>query len=293
MKISKQLLVKWSGSKRSQSKVIVSYFPTVINRYYEPFCGSCAVMYELLNQIYLGNITCKKIICSDLNKDLINVYNCFMINKDLLFNHYQLLYNQLISYDNISDKKEFYFNVRNRYNDITDDNEKTYLFYWLLRTCYNGLVRYNKKGLFNSPYHLTRDGIKPEKLKVIFDSWNFLISDFISKGGIIEFKNESYEDVLVDVREDDFIYMDPPYDNTKGMYFCDFDSDKFFDKLFELNDRNVKYIVSYDGLRNENNKTGKIPKFYNRHLYIDSGNSSFNKLKKGLVYVYESMYLNY
>ena len=110
---------------------------------------------------------------------------------------------------------------------------------------------------------------------------------------ILLVKVESYEDILVDVKEYDFIYMDPPYNNTKGMYFCNFDSDKFFDKLFELNDRNIKYIVSYDGLRDEDNKTGKIPKFYDRHLYIDSGYSSFSKLKNESIYVKESVYLNY
>jgi len=293
MKLSNIPLIKWSGTKRTQAPDIIKYFPKNINNYYEPFCGSCAITYELLKQIYLGNISCKQIICSDINVDLINFYNLFLRDKNLLFNEYEKLFNELINCKYIDKKKDFYFNIRNKFNLLNYNDERTCLFYWLSRTCYNGLIRYNSKGEFNSSYHLNRNGILPEKLKLIFDSWHFLINHFISNNGVIKFYNKSYEDILIDLNENDFIYLDPPYYNTKGMYSNKFDDIKFFNKLEELNNKNIKFLLSYVGIRGENNKTVEIPKFYTKHLYLKSGNSSFSKLKNNNIEVFESLYLNF
>lgn len=293
MKLSNIPLIKWTGSKRSQSKEIIKYFPKNINTYYEPFCGSCAITYELLNQIYLGNISCKQIICSDINVDLINFYNLFLRDKNIIFNEYEKLYNELINCKIIDEKKQFYFNIRDYFNSLNYNNDRTILFYWLLRTCYNGLIRYNKKGEFNSPYHLNRDGIKPNKLKSIFDSWNFLINYFMVNGGVIKFYNKSYDDILNDLSQNDLIYLDPPYNDTKGMYLNKFDNKIFFNKLTQLNNNNIKFILSYDGMRGDNDKTLDIPNFYKRHIYIKSGQSSFSKLKNNNIDVFESLYLNF
>ena len=75
MKTGKTPFIKWTGSKRKQAPYIVSQFPKEINTYYECFVGGASVLHELLNQISLGNITCKHIVCSDINNDLICVWN--------------------------------------------------------------------------------------------------------------------------------------------------------------------------------------------------------------------------
>ena len=294
MKLIKKPLIKWTGSKRFQAKEIIKYFPKIIETYYEPFCGSCALTYELLYQIYLGNVSCKKIICSDINTDLINFYDLFLRDHDIIFNEYEKLFNNLMALNSIDEKKNFYFNIRNKFNQLNYNNERTSLFYWLLRTCYNGLVRYNSKGEFNSSYHLTRNGIKPYELKKIFDSWIFLINYFQVNGGNIYFYNKSYEDILINVSNNDFIYFDPPYYNTKGMYlFNNFNIDIFFKNLQELNKKSIKFILSYNGKRGSNDININIPDFYIHHLYIKSGNSSFNKLKNKNIDVFDSLYLNY
>ena len=77
------------------------------------------------------------------------------------------------------------------------------------------------------------------------------------------------------------------------MYSKKFNDIKFFNKLEELNNKNIKFLLSYVGIRGENNKTVEIPKFYTKHLYLKSGNSSFSKLKNNNIEVFESLYLNF
>lgn len=48
IKIMFQPVIKWSGSKRSQTEEIIKYFPTEINTYYEPFCGGCSMLRALI-----------------------------------------------------------------------------------------------------------------------------------------------------------------------------------------------------------------------------------------------------
>ena len=55
-----QPIVKWTGTKRLQSNEIIKYFPNYIDTYYEPFCGSCSVLFRLLNEpsIQVNNFVC-------------------------------------------------------------------------------------------------------------------------------------------------------------------------------------------------------------------------------------------
>ena len=75
--------------------------------------------------------------------------------------------------------------------------------------------------------------------------------------------------------------------------FNNFNIDIFFKNLQELNKKSIKFILSYNGKRGSNDININIPDFYIHHLYIKSGNSSFNKLKNKNIDVFDSLYLNY
>ena len=90
--------------------------------------------------------------------------------------------------------------------------------------------------------------------------------------------------------------MDPPYFNTKGMYFGGIDFEYFFSFLEMLSEKNVKFALSFDGKSGDVDNTYCVPKkCYKNHLYIKSGNSSFKRTigKNKNAIVYESLYLNY
>lgn len=312
--------IKWSGSKRKQAPYIVSKFPKEINTYYECFLGGASVLHELLNQIACGSISCKHIVCSDINKDLINVWNMFK-NPDTrqkLYDGYCELHKELKrrgeyiegtepNRTHITKCQTLYYEIRQQYNDYIDRNEysdkRTIIFYWITRTCFNGLIRYNPKtNHFNASFHVGgRFGITPNELQSVFESWGCIIDSFIKNGGTIEFINKSYNDVICDAKEGDVVYMDPPYENTTGMYFCkELDTKYFWNVLSKLNDRKVKWLLSYDGISGNNDLTADVPNLYVRHEYVNAGHSSFKKLKskttkekKNKDIVKDSLYMNY
>ena len=71
-----QPVIKWTGSKRSQSEYIISLFPKQIETYYEPFVGGGSILMQLL----LSDIKVGRYICSDINKDLIGLWDTIKQN---------------------------------------------------------------------------------------------------------------------------------------------------------------------------------------------------------------------
>lgn len=195
---------------------------------------------------------------------------------DILLDGYERLWNELNKDKDITRQKTYYENVRERFNG--EHNPIDFLF--LNRTCFNGLIRYNRKGEFNSPFHLNRPGIEPLKLKKILFEW----SDLLNRNNV-EFYWDSYHNI------NDFIYLDPPYANTKGMYNGEFDKDKFFQYVRDLK---CGYALSYDGKSGDEDNTFNVPKdLYDEHMYLKSGKSSFKRIKEVVndAMVYESLYV--
>lgn len=278
-----QPVIKWSGSKRSQCDEILGYFPLEIDTYYEPFCGGCSLLMGLIN----SDILVKRYVCSDINGDLISLWNKINESPDKVYDSYVSLWSELNKDDNIDRKRSFFEEQRKIYNETHDP----FVFFFIMRTTTNGMPRYNRKGEFNNSFHITRDGIKPEILKPVLYEW----SNKLNRRNV-EFVHRSYEGILDSVKESDFVYMDPPYFNTKGMYFGGIDFESFFGFLETLSERNIKFALSFDGKSGEVDNTYSLPEScYKRHLYIKSGNSSFKRTigKDRNAMVYESLYLNY
>lgn len=106
----------------------------------------------------------------------------------------------------------------------------------------------------------------------------------------VEFICQSYDKVIP--KESDFVYLDPPYANTTGMYYGTIDYNKFWDWI-----RNLKcdYLLSFDGkTSNRGDNTYDVPKdIYSKHEYLCSGNSGFRRMNRtsNNTIVYESLYV--
>ena len=268
--------VKWSGSKRSQAEEIIKLFPKEIDTYYEPFCGGCSVLRRLLS----SDIKVNHYVCSDLNGDLINLWNMVKEKPDYLSDYYSKLWSELNVDDDKERKKKYFESVRERYNQ----EHKAEDFLFIMRTTTNGMPRYNKEGKFNNSFHVTRDGIIPNKLEKILFEWSNLLNE-----KNVEFKCCDFSEI--ESKDKDVLYLDPPYYNTRGMYYGTLDFERFFEWL---KTQKGYYLLSFDGRSGEVDNTYDLPKdLYSEHKYMLSGNSSFKRTigKSNDSIVYESLYL--
>lgn len=264
-----QPAIKWSGSKRSQTQYIIPLIPPH-RTYYEPFVGGGAVLYALHSQ---------KAVCGDICAPLIALWNRIKYYPTRLADSYESRWNRLQT-----EGQDVYYEIRDRFNK--EQSPEDFLF--LTRTCVNGLTRFNAKGEFNNSFHLSRKGIQPDSLREILLDWSSHI-----KGA--RFVHGDYETTTRTAVSGDFVYLDPPYAGTKGMYYGTLDYDRFFRYLGRLNDKGIMYALSFDGIRGDSDYTIDVPKdLYKRHLYLPSGNSTFRKVQGNRTEkVLESLYLNY
>ena len=272
-----QPIIKWSGSKRSQAEQIVSLIDKDYDTYYESFCGGCSVLFYILN--HCPN-KFKHYICNDVNKGLIDTFNIIKEFPNLILETYTELWNELNKDNDLGRKKQFFNDIRKEFNET---GYPCY-FFFIMRTTTNGMPRYNKNGEFNNSFHITRNGIEPIRLKPILDKWSELLNKYD-----VQFINQSYD--TINPSENDFLYLDPPYANTKGMYYGTIEYDKLWNYL-----RSCKsdYFLSFDGIAGEENNIYNVPKeLYNKHILLNSGNSSFRRVigNNNDVNVKESLYI--
>lgn len=268
---------QYQGSKRALASFILRYLPERMTRLVEPFCGSAAVS---IAAVARGRA--KEFWLNDCNKPLAELLE-LMINKP---KELAESYEELWRADH-DDALEHYYQVRERFNRQQDAR----LLLYLLARCVKGAVRYNGEGLFNQSPDKRRLGTRPETMKQ-----NIAAISALLRGKTIV-TSSSYEDVLANVRPDDVVYLDPPYQGVCGerdsRYFAGISFDDFEAELEALNHRYIRYLVSYDG-RLGNRIYGKpLPTRLNLTLVeIEAGRSSQATLLGRNEITVESLYLS-
>lgn len=197
--------LKWAGGKGQLIKEIEHYYPFEtgkITKYAEPFVGGGAVLFDILSRYNL-----KEVYISDINAELINTYRIIRDDVDDLIKMLHAMQNDFIPLDT-DNRKAYYMRKRERFNDLKvngDENiniEKAALMIFLNKTCFNGLFRVNKKGLFNVP-------MGAYKNPMICDENNLrAVSEKLQKVTIV---CGDYRESSDFIDENTFVYFDPPY----------------------------------------------------------------------------------
>lgn len=176
--------LKWAGGKRWLVPDLQELWHIHHHRrLVEPFAGGLAVALGLEPRTALLN---------DINGHLINFYT--WLQKGLV----------IAQRWPAQPNKEEYYRNRERFNELIAEGqdhqqEASELFYYLNRTGYNGLCRFNKKGFFNVPFG---------RYKKITYTYDFSAhADALQNW---QFKNIDFQKIELDA--DDFVYADPPYD---------------------------------------------------------------------------------
>lgn len=259
--------VKWAGGKGSLLNQINKYYPISLKNgeidcYIEPFVGGGAVLIDILQ-----NYKVKEAYAFDINLDLINSYNVIKNNVNVLIDKLKIKEKEFLSLD-LKDRKEYFYNIRNQYNSYKlQKNEisidKAVQFIFLNRTCFNGLYRVNKSGDFNVP-------MGNYKNPTICDEKNLkALSKLIKK---VKFEYGDYKSSKKYVKENTFIYFDPPYrplNMTSG--FTSYTKEDFDDenqrelaKFYkEISDMDIKVMLSNSNPKNTNKEDNFFEDIYN------------------------------
>jgi len=248
--------VKWAGGKGQLLDTFEKYFPTLlleghIRRYIEPFVGGGAVLFEILQ-----NYRIDEAYIIDINEDLINTYAVVKNNVNSLVDYLSTLEYRYLELSK-DDRKEMYYEIREVYNSRTlrmdePDIERAAQFIFLNRTCFNGLYRVNRAGLFNVP-------AGEYKNPTICDEKNLYAASSLLKK--VHMFTGDYRESIRFADKNSFVYFDPPYRplNVTSNFtsyskfdFTDEDQVHLAHFFAEMNDTGALLMLSNSDPKNEN-----------------------------------------
>ncbi len=267
----------YQGSKRKFASVITALFPENAHTLIEPFAGAAAVS---LAAAYERRID--QFVLSDVNAPLMALWNRIINQPDDLIQKYQEIWeNQL------GREKEYYFFIRDEFNRT----QKPDLLLFLLVRCVKASVRYNSQGEFNQGPDNRRKGTHPDRMRIQITRTSQLLK------GKVKIHSKDYRDIVQQARPVDIVYMDPPYQgvcrNRDPRYVESLAFGAFVDTLRQLNARNIRYIVSYDGRTGSKEHGLPLPATLElRRLEINAGRSSQATLLGKNSITVESLYIS-
>lgn len=259
--------LKWAGGKGQLLNEIAQYYPFAqnnITKYAEPFVGGGAVLFDIVNKYHLDEI-----YISDINTELINTYCVIRDNVDELIATLHIIEKKFL-YLSQDSRKDFFLQKRKLFNEIKNgDNfqsiEKSALMIFLNKTCFNGLFRVNKKGLFNVPFG-------DYKSPVICDEENLRIVS--QKLQNITIKCQDYKTCPEFIDSNTFVYLDPPYrplNSTSSftaytdILFDDAEQQNLAKLVNTLHQKGAKILLSNSDPKNINAKDNFFDKMYSAY----------------------------
>lgn len=145
----------------------------------------------------------KRAVINDINPDLITCYRTIRDTPKELIASLQDIQNEYHSLKTEDERRDFYLQVRDRYNDKNlNAVENSTKFIFLNRTCFNGLYRVNRKGLFNVPFGKYTNPQICDPTTIQMDS------ELLQR---VEIMTGDFEATFGYAKDDTFFYFDPPY----------------------------------------------------------------------------------
>jgi DNA adenine methylase len=213
-------LIKYRGGKSKEISHIGQHIPTFRGRYIEPFFGGGALYFHLEPKRAIINDINTKLMAfysgvksnyQNLQKELQEIERMYKINR----RQFDAL-KQKTPNERVEDKNEaFYYQLRDMFNNLADKKYSDALLYFFInKTAYSGMIRYNSKGEFNVPFgrytHLNTSLVTKKH------------SDLLANA---EIYNTDYKAIFDMAEADDFMFLDPPYDCV----FSDYGNEEYKD----------------------------------------------------------------
>ncbi|MFO1430109.1 MAG: Dam family site-specific DNA-(adenine-N6)-methyltransferase [Candidatus Competibacteraceae bacterium] len=220
--------IKCQGIKTKLVKEIASLAGQPLEgRWLEPFCGSCVVPL---------NIQPKRALLCDSNIHIIQLYKDIQtqVLSPIGVKEYLKEQGEKLRIEG----EAYFYEVRDRFN--TKPNSFDFLF--LNRSCFNGVMRFNRYGQFNVPFCRKPDRFAPAYITKIVNQIQ-TISRVIAVSEW-EFKVADFRETLATARSDDIVYADPPYAGRHADYFNSWSEQDEADLAELLSRLPCKFILS-------------------------------------------------
>ena len=289
--------IKWVGGKGQLIEQLDALLPADFDKwedvtYIEPFVGGGAMLFYMLQRY--PNI--KHAVINDVNSDLTNLYWVVRDFPEALIKSLSIIENKYLALQNDEERRAFYLKRRDWYNAKNNDCiENAALFIFLNKTCFNGLYRVNKKGLFNVPVG------KYKNPNICNTSLIRKDSELLQR---VEILTGDFEKTFEYAKGNTLFYFDPPYRPlTKTSAFTDYTKDAFNDasqiRLKEycdkINKAGYKFMLSNSDGKSQNEDDNFFDTLYDNYEIdrvfasrcINSNGNKRGKLTEILVHNYQ------
>ena len=238
--------IKWVGGKGQLIEQLEALLPADFTErgnvtYIEPFVGGGAMLFYMLQKY--PNI--KSAVINDINPDLTLCYQVVRDNPTELIKSLNLIQSDYYALPTEEERKTFFLQQRELFNSKSLNKiDNTTLFFFLNRTCFNGLYRVNKAGKFNVPFGKYTTPTICDSATIYADS------KLLQK---VDIMTGDFEQTFEKIKGNTFFYFDPPYRPiSKTSSFNDYTIEDFNDnaqirlKLFcdRLNENGINFMLS-------------------------------------------------
>ncbi|WP_456464489.1 DNA adenine methylase [Persephonella sp.] len=243
--------IKTQGIKTKLVEWIINQINFEIKgKWIEPFMGSGVVGF---------NLKPKRAIFADINPFLINFYNAIK-NKEIT--HYKVKIFLESEGEKLRKKgEEYYYEIRNRFNKYHDPLD----FLFLNRSCFNGIIRFNKNKEFNTPFGKKPNRFRRAYITKIVNQVKY-VEECIRKYDWI-FVAQDFRKTLMEAGADDLVYCDPPYLGRHTNYFDVWTEKDEYDLYRLLSQFKGKFVLS-TWYKNKYRENDFVRKFWNKFNVI-------------------------
>ena len=196
-------------------------------RWIEPFLGSGVVLFNVLPE---------RASVSDINPHIINFYRGIQSGDITALIVREYLEEEGHTLSKLGE--EHYYAIRERFNK----HHSSLDFLYLNRACFNGLLRFNKGGNFNTPFCRKRERFSKSYITKICGQVQRVQDIVCAREWIFECKD--WKEVLKDVSYEDFLYVDPPYYGRSTDYYNQWSYEEAVQLEQALQQLPCKFILS-------------------------------------------------
>ena len=223
-------IIKYRGGKSKEVPLLIRHIPRFIGRYIEPFFGGGAMFFHLEPE---------RAIINDINRRLMDFYTTVQRNypelKAELLELERIYTTNRTAFDKlknaspnqrVKDENEtLYYRLRDMYNGLAEPEYlAATLYYFINKTSYSGMIRFNTRGEYNVPY----GRYKNFNVNLLTEGHRRLLAT-------AEIHNVDYSQVFNISETEDFIFLDPPYD----CIFSDYGNEEYKNGFNEENHRRL------------------------------------------------------